>query len=221
MESKQQIQAVIISYNLLTYVKKMVRQLEKYTDNIIVIDNKSTYQPLLDYFRNEYKYQLIQMDRNYGHEVYLLPMIQKQLNEIYILTDPDLLFNEKLPDNFIQTLINVSHYFQAKRVGFALDISRSDIREDIKHRDQNIVDWEKKHWNQRIDYPHNRSLELYVAPIDTTFCLINKKNHGPHIRIAGCFTCIHRPWHHDWLKDLLPDEYQHYSENNVSTTWAK
>ena len=47
---------VIISYNQYTYVSKMVKQLEKYTNDIVIIDNKSSFPLLLDYYENDYKY---------------------------------------------------------------------------------------------------------------------------------------------------------------------
>ena len=41
--TKAEIPAVVISYNLLTYTRNMVKQLEAFTKDIIVIDNQSTY----------------------------------------------------------------------------------------------------------------------------------------------------------------------------------
>jgi len=61
-----------------------------------------------------------------------------------------------------------------------------------------IYDWEKRFWKNKIDDP---DYELYEADIDTTFCLINKRNlyatAGIQIRVAGDFTAKHIPWYID------------------------
>ena len=91
-----QIPIYIIAYNNLFHVKNMVNQLEIYTTNIHIIDNCSTYQPLLDYYATEYKYDLMKMDRNYGHLVIYRP-VWVQIPKIFGMTDPDLQLNPDLP----------------------------------------------------------------------------------------------------------------------------
>jgi len=215
---KKNMTAVIISFNQYTYVSKMVKQLEKYTNDIVVIDNNSTFPKLLDYYKNEYKYSLIKMDTNYGHKVYDKSIFNKIFGDIYILTDPDLEFNKNLPDNFISELINISNYFQAEKVGFALLIDSLDIRQDVKAFDKSIVDWEKQYWTYKLYYPNH---EIYNAALDTTFCLINKQNKGGHYRVAGNYTCKHLPWHEKFEKELVRGEYEYYLKNNVSTNYWK
>ena len=60
----------IISYNRLSYVEQMICWLEKsgYT-NIHVIDNASTYPPLLEYYKT-LTYKVHFMKENYGHMVF-------------------------------------------------------------------------------------------------------------------------------------------------------
>ncbi len=215
---KKNMTAVIISFNQYTYVSKMVKQLEKYTNDIVVIDNNSTFPKLLDYYKNEYKYSLIKMDNNYGHKVYDKSIFNKIFGDIYILTDPDLEFNENLPDNFINELINISNYFQAEKVGFALLIDSLDIRQDITAFGKSILDWEKQYWTYKLYYPNH---EIYNAALDTTFCLINKQNKGGHYRVAGNYTCKHLPWHEKFEKELVRGEYEYYLKNNVSTNYWK
>ena len=215
---KKNMTAVIISFNQYTYVSKMVKQLEKYTNDIVIIDNNSTFPKLLDYYKNEYKYSLIKMDTNYGHKVYDKSIFNKIFGDIYILTDPDLEFNKNLPDNFISELINISNYFQAEKVGFALLIDSLDIRQDVKAFDKSIVDWEKQYWTYKLFYPNH---EIYNAALDTTFCLINKQNKGGHYRVAGNYTCKHLPWHEKFEKELVRGEYEYYLKNNVSTNYWK
>ena len=208
----------IISYNCFTYVKSMVEQLLKYTSNIVIIDNCSTYPPLIEYLKTV-NVKIIRMDRNYGHTVCYRPEVRNIVGNKYIVTDPDLTLNEKTPSNFIEVLSTLSDTYKVHKVGLALDIT-GDLRPDQK---QKISQWESQYWRNRI--PHEQ-YELYVAPIDTTFCLVNFNTGMRHdwmtqIRIAGDFTCKHRPWMIGWKNELLPGELEYYLQNNISTTWLK
>lgn len=209
---------LIIAYNNPTYVRAMVSQLEKYDINIIVIDNCSNFKPLIDYYNQEYKHELIRMSINYGHKVYRLPEIRKIVGDTYFLTDPDISFNSNIPNNWSEILLEISNELKAQKVGFALDINSSDIRNDITYKGHTIKSWESQFWKNKIIHP---KYELYAAKIDTTFCLINHKHSSLNIRIAGNFTCKHRPWHTGWENELMEGELDAYRKNNKYTNWLK
>ena len=217
---KKNMSCVIIGFNQPTYIKKMVEQLERYTNDIIIIDNNSDFKPLLDYYKNDYKYTLLKMKSNMGHKVYEKPFIEKIVGDIFILTDPDLEFNKNLPNNFIEDMINISNYYQAEKVGFALLYDAPDIRTDVKAFGKSIKEWEKQYWTYKYYYPGFKN-DIWSAAIDTTFCLINKQNKGGHYRIAGDYLCKHLPWHNGFEKIIPKDEYDHYLKNNVSTNYWK
>lgn len=214
----------IISYNQYTFVKSMVDQLSKYSSNIYIIDNKSTYPPLVEYLKSiENKVKVLHMDKNYGHRVYMRDEIVKLGGEKYIITDPDLLLNPNLPQNFIDILSNLSDKYEVGKIGFALDIT-NNINTNINAVDnhQSVVDWESQFWKNKINDPE---YELYNADIDTTFVLINKKYYKSAyeykaIRVAGDFTCVHRPWVSGYENDLLDGELKYYRTNNISSTWT-
>jgi len=218
---KKNMSAVVIGYNQYTFIKNMVEQLEKYTSDIIVIDNASSYQPLLNYYANAFKYTILKQKENYGHNVYRADRIQKIVGDLYLLTDPDLQFNANLPENFIREFIDIMNYFQASRVGFALFINSDDIRTDVTFSGRSIKEWESQFWQKPLIYPPIPRMELYNADIDTTFCLVNRKFQGHHIRVAGDYTCFHIPWHNNFQCQLDEGEYQSYLINNISTNWFK
>lgn len=219
---KKNMPVVVIGYNQYTYVKNMVTQLEKYTSDIIVVDNNSTYDPLLNYYKNNFGYTLLRQKKNYGHSVFRQDFVQQLVGDVYLLTDPDLKFTSNLPANFINSLIDISNHFKAQKVGFALSIDSDQIRTDVQFHGNSIKEWESQFWKKRLEYPMNPSLELYGAAIDTTFCLINKKFiAGNMIRIAGNYTCLHLPWFKDFKDHLLPGEYDAYLQGNISTSWFK
>lgn len=212
---KRSMPCLIIGYNQYTYIKDMVEQLEKYTDDIIVVDNASNFQPLLYYYEKDFKYTLLRQKTNKGHLVYSDEFVRKLTGEVFIVTDPDLKFNPNLPDNFIEELINISNHFNAIKVGFALCIDGDNLRTDIP-----FVEYERNYWQKRLYYQLNPYMEIYYAPVDTTFCLINYRHEFmKQLRVAGDFTCIHRPWHTNFLDGFLPEEYETYIKTNQSSSW--
>lgn len=67
-----EIPVIIINFNQLHYLKQLVDfLLIRNFKNIIIIDNKSDYPPLLDYYREiNNKVTIELMDNNYGHKVF-------------------------------------------------------------------------------------------------------------------------------------------------------
>ena len=217
----------IISYNNYTHVKNMVEQIQKYTTNISIIDNHSTYPPLVSYLKSiENTVRVIYKDQNYGHRVVYRPEIQELMGEKYIITDPDLQLNPNLPSNFIEILDELTEKYQICRIGLALDIFSDDIDPKVMNKfvylegggSTNVGNVELAYWNNII-IDHN--YELYIARTDTTFSFINKKyNYIEYdgFRIGGNFTCKHKPFHIGWKYELLPGEFEFYANNNTSTT---
>ena len=226
---------VIICFNNYKYVINTIKQINSinhYYDNfIIILNNNSNDKETINYLNSiRYKYRIINNKSNSG------PWISKEKNKhIYdilpskfILTDPDLEFNINLPSNFIDILDNLSEKYKCEKIGFALDIS--DYKNFIPGNyvgQKSIFDWEKQFWTNQIK---DNDYELYNAPIDTTFSLINKNNFignwkiqnnntkGIHIRIAGNFTAKHIPWYiNNNIYPLSKIDKNMYPNNAIST----
>jgi hypothetical protein len=135
--------------------------------------------------------------------------VYNSLPDKFILTDPDLEINEKLPSNFIDDLVEISNKYRCQKTGFALDISDFDKMYQFKYSGGGtILEWEKGFWVHRID---DDKYEIYWAGIDTTFCLFNKNYGGGHIRVAGNFTAKHLPWYTNNKLLSLTEVYNHVS----------
>ena len=196
----------------------MVDQLLPYYKHIHVINNNSTYAPLLTYLESIKDIVTVHtMDKNYGHTVHNLQLFQKyHVNGKYFLTDPDLTLNENLPVNFIDNMVSISEKYKAHRVGFALDIFHPNLGKEVTYNGKTPFQWETPAWSQPIEET------VYNAAIDTTFCLVNTNYpNGVHLRIAGNYTCIHRPWMRGWREELLPDELENYKRDNISSCWLR
>jgi hypothetical protein len=220
----KEIPVVIISWNNYYFVKNFIEQLKKYKNPIIILDNNSNYKPLLYYYKDIKselgdRIDIRLLDKNYGHKVY--KQLKNTLPDIYILSDPDLELNPKMPQNFDKLLLSISKKYKSYKVGAALDLSDKDkfINCPNYTNDKNIYDWESQFWTNKID---DKDYELYYADTDTTFCLVNnkfEKDESKNIRIAGNFIAKHLPWYENYIKNnISSDEIENWKNNNKSSS---
>ena len=210
---------IIISYNNYKYIENTLNQIYKlnkeYYSNIQILDNCSTCVETLDFLK-ETDVKVTYNTANNG------PWITQNKNkniydtlpDKFVLTDPDLEFNNKLPYNFIDILSELSDKYKTTKIGFALDISDYDkMYKYVYCHNRNIYDWEKQNWNKKIA---DSEYELYNVGIDTTLALINKNyiSDNYHLRIAGNFTAKHLPW---YINNKIYNLYDNYSAAKKTT----
>ena len=214
---------VVICWNELTYIKNMVDQLKHYDHPIILLDNYSTYEPLLEYYKEikkelGSKIEIRILKKNYGCTVYV--QLKHTLPKVYILTDPDLELNKNMPRNFAGILYEISEKYKVYKVGLYIEkIKKEDILECSNY------DFE---WDKLVHPLKNEQYELYFDKVQyggTTFCLVNTKYHKTHkkpkrsaMRIAGDFTMKHLPWYKDSLNKIPKKELYMYVKNSTSST---
>ena len=221
---------IVICYNNYRYVKNTLSQILKinreYYNNIMILNNKSTCLHTIN-FLNGVDVPVINNSTNNGPWItkYKNPHIYNRLPNKFIITDPDLKFNENIPNNFIEILSNLSDTYKVSNVGFALDLSHFDkMYKDIYCNNKTIYDHEIQFWKNKLIH---KDYQLYQAPIDTTFCLVNKiylddNKEGlsnRSIRIAGNFLAKHLPW---YIENEVYNVYDNYICNTntsaISTT---
>lgn len=214
---------VVICWNELTYIKNMVNQLKHLNHPIILLDNHSTYEPLLEYYKEikkelGNKIEIRMLKKNYGCTVYI--QLKHTLPKVYILTDPDLELNKHMPKNFAEILYELSEKYKVYKIGPYLEkIKKEDLLECSSY------DFE---WDKLVKPIKNEQYELYYDWIQygaTTFCLVNTKYHKTHkghkrsaMRIAGNFTMKHLPWYKDSLNKIPKKELYMYVKNSTSST---
>jgi hypothetical protein len=225
----KKIPVVIICWNSLTFIKSLVDQLKHYPNPIILLDNKSTYEPLFEYYKEikselKDKIKIRLLDTNYGSGVYL--ELKDSLPKVFILTDPDIEINKNMPQNFAEILYKLSNKYKVYKVGVALNITDKEQFIRCAENGNPLYEYQLRYWKDPIQ---DKNYELYKAAVDTTFCLINSKYKIKHmnpiepaIRIAGDFTVKHLPWYKDLLKNVIPrDELYMYLKNNKSSTFVR
>ncbi len=219
----------ITSYNRLTDLQKLISYLEKHNyKNIKIIDNASTYPPLLEYLDN-LPYKVHKMPENFGHIALFKVEAFKNIveNEYFVLTDPDVVPIDECPDDFMEKFMEIlQDNREITKVGFSLKID--DLPDHNKRKDE-IIKWEKQFYEYPFEY---KGLKHYLAQIDTTFALyrpikdwyVDPKIPDYPIFFKGIRTGFpYTARHLSWYLDLenLSDEMIFY--NNLDTmnigTW--
>jgi hypothetical protein len=128
-EAVSELPVIIPSYNNPSYLKMMVSQLINYNlKNIIIIDNNSTINGMRELLEDMgSSYTVVSKKTNDGpREFYENKDFYNWLPNWFIVTDPDIGFNQNLPDNFVEIMKDVSERFKSFKVAFALDINMSE-----------------------------------------------------------------------------------------------
>lgn len=214
---------IIVNYNQLQYLKELLQFLLKRNfKNIIVLDNQSDYQPLLDYYKEiNDKITVELLDKNNGHMVFFeSESLRKKYGKgFFVLTDADVIPNENLPQDFMNTLLDLLHaYFKnVTKVGFALNLETIPDHYPMKEK---VISWEKQFWEIEVEK------DLYKANVDTTFALykpnypgfFNDLNFLKGLRLGGNFTAVHGGWYINPTE--FTEENLHYIKSvGKSSTW--
>ena len=211
LQFSKSIPIIINNRNRLSYLNSLIVSLEKrgYT-NIYIIDNNSTYQPLLEYYKT-IPYKVYSLSKNVGFCALWDSLIFDDFrNQFYVYTDSDVVLSEECPDDFLCRL----HYLLYKyswidKVGLGLIVS--DLPNHYVFK-ETVFKWE-------TDLIKNaRLLELNVveASVDTTFALYRPNKVGPagylkSARTLGQLQVKHLPWYINFQQ--ISNEEKFYLEN--------
>lgn len=218
--SNKEIDVFIISYNRLEYLKQLITWLERAGfENIHIVDNNSTYPPLLEYFK-ESKHKVHRMDKNYGH---LVVWECGKFNDIidsknYVVTDSDVLPIEECPLNVTSYFSDILAKFDdVAKVGFSLKID--DLPNHFIFRDS-VIDWEIQFWSKR------KADGLFDASIDTTFALYRPEVYPSDsfwwksIRTDYPYMAKHLPWYSNSSEPTEENLFYQKKIKNMSTFWS-
>lgn len=215
----RKIPVIINNFNRLDSVKQLIAALEErgYL-NIHIIDNLSTYPPLLEYYMT-CPYTVYRLKENIGmNALWVSGIYKKFCGEYFVYTDSDIVPIEECPDDFLEVFLNALRRRRlARKVGFSLKID--DIPDCYAMKEQ-VVAWEKRFFEVRADDL------LYRAPIDSTFALYRPRSrrrpasfHAEMYRTAWPYMARHLPWYVD---SLNPDEENRYyiEHSRKPTSWT-
>lgn len=205
----------IISFNRLSYVEKMVQFLENNGyNNIHIIDNASTYPPLLEYFRKT-SYDVIRLEENKGHMVFWNDSrFDKYRKNFYVVTDPDIEPITECPSDFIEKFFFVlKRHPYVRKVGFSLKIDDLPVDGVLS---KNAFVWEKQFYEIKLK-------DIYYADIDTTMALYMPDIYCEHLNFYRAFRTTfpyvarHLPWYKG--QDDITEEDIYYSKHKTTGWW--
>ena len=227
-----EIPILIPAFNNPSYCRMMVDQLWALGHRrIMLIDNASTsadMQRLLTALETEI--QVIRLSRNRGPKYFAQNwFFYLRLPPVFCVTDPDIRFNPRLPQNFLATLLNLTRQYRIGKAGFALNIQDHDEFRDItiqfKGKSYDIFSWESQFWQEKLGATKGGD-PIFRADIDTTFALYNKqffkrKKAGFYqaLRVGGDFTARHLPWYREAAIDAA--EERAYAASQKFSWYAK
>lgn len=210
----------IISYNRLEYLKQTLKWLESYGHkNIKIIDNNSTYPPLIQYY-NTIPYKVYRLKRNYGHMVFFkcIRFVLDRNFKLFCITDPDITPISDCPDNYMNVFIQIlSKKEQITKVGFSLKID--DLPDDYNLKNR-VIEWES-HFYEKESKFNNTS--IYLSEIDTTFALYRPmifcpiKNFLRAYRVGYPYQARHLPWY--VVKNNTEEDNYNNTRRRDITTW--
>lgn len=195
----------IINYNRLTLPRKMADFIADSPGAVpIIVDNCSTYGPLLSYY-DTCPHRVLRMKRNFGNCVLWHGPGNNQailneygLNGNFIVTDPDLEIDH-IPKDWLHELqTGLDHYPDVAKAGFGLMID--DLPDTPIGR--------QARGNQGFEWNHPvENGRFYKASIDTTFCLCRTRLHAFNsVRTGPPYLARHKPWYYTCKEDIPEDE---------------
>jgi hypothetical protein len=219
--SVRRIPVIINNFNRLSYLRDLIEALEsRGFTNIIILDNLSTYPPLLEFYKT-CPHKIIRLVANYGHLALWKSGIYNQYKwNYFVYTDPDLVPVEQCPPDFLayfKTLLDKN--YRLDKIGFGIKIDDLPDRFSLKER---VVGYESKYWEKEV------APGVYDAPVDTTFALykpFSTLKAGEIYTLRSWRTGFpylikHLPWYVDSLQ-LSPEDRYYLDTCNASSTLGK
>lgn len=198
---------IINNRNRLTWPRQMIVDIRRFGGEPIILDNASTYAPLLDWYASA-PCEVIRLDSNVGH---MAPWITGQavFQAVkrglisYVVTDPDLDLS-LLPNDTIQFLKHGYDLFpwtNKSAVGL-----RIDNLPDHYPKKEWIIGIEQGYWNTPLSHG------FFNAPTDTTFAYYEINPRGANfysaVRAGPPYAAEHKPWYAN--PATITDEERYY-----------
>jgi hypothetical protein len=219
IDNPKDIPIIINNYNRLDYLKQLIGSLEsRGYHNIRIIDNKSNYQPLLDYY-DSCPYKVYRLDKNVGYlSIWQTDIYKEYIRSYYVYTDSDMRITDDCPDDFMAKFVGIlKKYPMAQKAGFGLKID--DLPDTFKNKDK-VLKHEARFWHFPVGD------DVYAAEIDTTFALYRPFCKGKAarwqrtFRTGGKYQIHHLPWYVD--SENMTEEEQYYVNTIAqSTYWSQ
>lgn len=215
--TQKKIPVIINNRDLLSWPKKMVEKIKEYDNvgEIIIIDNASTYEPLLKWY--ETNPCTVIKTENIGHKApWVLGIIESLDCDYYVVTDPDLGI-EKTPKDTLTYLADRLERFNLKKLGLGLEWEPTPIDSPYFNH---IFNYEKKRFkNSRVV-----DNTYFDVAIDTTFAIYRSSSKDYFIGgscTGGEYRAKHYPWYMTEKDREENKEFMYYIKNASNSSSFK
>jgi hypothetical protein len=209
----------VVSRDRLTPLIGLVQWLEQAGhEEIVIVDNASTYPPLLEYLDTS-PHTVVRLADNLGH---LSPWTSGTINRLargrwYAVSDPDVHPVPECPADAVEHLRQLlRHYPQYIKAGLGLKID--DLPDHYAHKQQ-VQTWESQYWLRRMQRG------VWQARVDTTFAVY--RPYEPSFEYAvllamrtdAPYLARHLPWYSNLDEPTEEDAYYRAHARADITTW--
>ncbi len=218
IQTGKDIPIIINNFNRLTSLQQLLDALtiRGYT-NIYILDNASTYPPLLDYY-DTCPFPVLRLSENLGFKaLWKSPLRKRFCRDYYIYTDSDVVPVKECPNDFIDYFLReLKRHPLARKIGFSLRID--NLPDCYAHKDK-VIQLESRY------YANFTADKLYRAPIDTTFALyrprvgLSRSRFVEAYRTPYPYQAEHLPWYND-SSNLSAEEQYYISHCKHVTEWT-
>lgn len=210
---------IILNRDRLDATKQLVESLQKRNyNNIIIIDNKSTYPPLLEWYpKSDIDIFYNKTEKTCNGSFYFLAFeykIEKFINAImngpYVYTDSDTVPIDETPEDFIDDMVEIVNKYGKQKVASGIKI---DDLPDCFYKKQEVITHESVMWGKFGEITVEK-MPIYVAAADTTFAVYRQGekplqgNNSTGLRIGYPYLVRHIPWYYDY--NNLPENEKYY-----------
>lgn len=213
---------IINNFNRLTTLQQLIRSLtQRNYRHIYIIDNNSTYPPLLEYY-NACPYPVIRLSENVGFKaLWKVKELRKRFcGDYYIYTDADVMLDDNCPTDVVDHLLELlkNRYPMAAKIGLSIRID--DLPDCYSHKQQ-VIRWEQRYYAHKAKNDDT----LFRAPVDTTFALyrprvgLSRSRAVEAYRTAAPYQIRHLPWYTD-SNNLTKEEQYYISHCRRATSWS-
>ena len=193
--------------NLLTSTRAMVDYLMGVPEAApLIVDNASTYPPLLEWYNDGCPVPVVRSDKNGGPRGWQQSVLRE--HPYYVVTDPDLDLSGVPAD--VLDLLRGALEAHPEIIKAGLSLETEGLPEDA-------LAWsvERKYWASR--YPSDE--RFWQADIDTTFAMYRTDpvwagQYGPSLRADRPYTARHLPWY--WTRENIGEEERFYLKHATS-----
>jgi hypothetical protein len=213
---------VINSFNRLGSLRRLVGWLLRAGHaRVVVVDNASSYPPLLRYLaelEERGHATVVRLDANLGHlAVWRCGLLERLgIASEYVYTDPDVVPAEFCPPDLVarlQTVLADNPDVAVAGVGLRLD----DLPDAYGHKAL-VLAWERQFWRAPA------APGLFHAPIDTTFALYRPgSGHAlgsPAVRTGWPHLAAHEGWYLDHAAPSEEDLFYRAAAVPGTTHWS-